>query len=102
MSLTEQDVARIAKLARIDLPEGKRAGVQAELNDLLHLIERLQAVDTEGVVPMAHPLSVHQDVAIRLREDVVTEVGSEARRTELTACAPAFSNGVFLVPKVIE
>lgn len=102
MSLNELDVARIAKLARLDLPENKRAVVQAELNDLLHLIERLQAVDTAGVEPMAHPLSMHQDVAIRLREDVVTDVGSETQRAELTACAPEFSSGLFLVPKVIE
>ena len=102
MSLTEQDVARIAKLARIDLPEQKRSAAQAELNDLLHLIEKLQAVDTTGVEPMAHPLSAHQEVSLRLREDTVTETASIERREQLTANAPAFTDGLFLVPKVME
>lgn len=102
MSLTEQDVARIAKLARIDLPEAKRPAAQAELNDLLHLIEKLQAVNTQGVEPMAHPLSAHQDVFLRLREDKVTETASIERRDALTTNAPAFTDGLFLVPKVME
>lgn len=102
MSLTEQDVARIARLARIDLPGDRHAAAQAELNDLLHLIERLQAVDTAGVEPMAHPLSAHQDVALRLREDAVTETGGVERRNALTTNAPAISDGLFLVPKVVE
>lgn len=102
MSLTEQDVARIARLARIDLPAMGRAGVQAELNDLLHLIERLQAVDTHGVQPMAHPLAAHQEVALRLRDDIVTEAGDIDRRDALTTNAPAMAQGLFLVPKVIE
>jgi len=102
MSLTETDVARFAKLARIDLPQDKIEQSCTELNDLLHLIERLQSVDTQGVEPMAHPLSAHQDVALRLREDTVTEEGSEARRDALTLNAPALADGLFLVPKVVE
>lgn len=102
MSLNEQDVARIARLARIDLPADRRAGAQAELNDLLHLIERLQAVDTQGVEPMAHPLSAHQEVALRLRADAVTETGGIERRDALTANAPVMAEGLFLVPKVVE
>ena len=102
MSLNDQDVARIARLARIELPPENRAATQAELNDLLHLIERLQAVDTTGVEPMAHPLSVHQDVALRLRDDEVTATCGPAQREALQANAPALADGLFLVPKVIE
>lgn len=102
MSLTEKDVARFAKLARIDLPQDRIEQSCTELNDLLHLIEQLQSVDTQGVEPMAHPLSAHQDVALRLREDRITEEASVVRRDALTANAPALSEGLFLVPKVVE
>ena len=102
MSLTEKDVARFAKLARIELPQDKIEQSCTELNDLLHLIEKLQSVDTRGIEPMAHPLSGHQEVALRLRDDVVTEEASVARRDALTTNAPALSSGLFLVPKVVE
>jgi len=102
MALNEKDVARIARLARIDLTAERRERAQAELNGILGLIERLQSVDTTGVEPMAHPLSAHEDVVLRLREDAVTETASEARRAELMANAPASRDGLFLVPKVIE
>ncbi|WP_459616724.1 Asp-tRNA(Asn)/Glu-tRNA(Gln) amidotransferase subunit GatC [Bordetella sp. 2513F-2] len=102
MALNEQDVARIARLARIELTPGQRTRAQDELNGILHLIERLQAVDTQGVEPLAHPLSAHEDVALRLRPDTPTEPSSEARRAELLANAPDAADGLFLVPKVIE
>jgi len=102
MALNEQDVARIARLARIDLTPERRERARQELNGILGLIERLQAVDTQGVEPMAHPLSAHEEVVLRLREDEVTETPSETRRAELMANAPAARDGLFLVPKVIE
>lgn len=102
MALNEQDVARIARLARIELTPDQRSRAQDELNGIFHLIERLQAADTQGVEPLAHPLSVLQDITLRLRPDVVTETASEAHRVELLANAPDAHDGVFLVPKVIE
>ena len=102
MALNEHDVARIARLARIDLTPEQRDRAQDELNGILHLIERLQAADTQGVEPMAHPLSAHQNITLRLRPDVVTEATSEAHRAELLANAPDSDGSVFLVPKVIE
>ncbi|HYG43490.1 MAG TPA: Asp-tRNA(Asn)/Glu-tRNA(Gln) amidotransferase subunit GatC [Bordetella sp.] len=102
MALNEQDVARIARLARIELTPDQRNRAQDELNGILHLIERLQAADTQGVEPLAHPLSAHQDIALRLRPDAVTETASEAHRAELLANAPDARDGLFLVPKVIE
>ena len=80
----------------------QRAHAQTELNGILHLIERLQSVDTQGVEPLAHPLSAHEDITLRLREDAVTEPSSETRRQELLANAPDAQDGLFLVPKVIE
>ena len=102
MALNEQDVARIARLARIELTPDQRSRAQDELNGILHLIERLQAADTGGVEPLAHPLSAHQDITLRLRPDAVTETASEDRRAELLANAPDARDGLFLVPKVIE
>ncbi len=102
MALNDTDVARIAKLARIELTPDQRSHAQAELNGILHLIERLQAVDTQGVEPLAHPLSAHEDVVLRLRQDAVTETASEARRADLLANAPDAQDGLFLVPKVLD
>lgn len=101
MPITDQDVARIANLARIQLsPEGAKQTHQ-ELNGILNLIEQLQAVDTQGVEPMAHPLSAHQAISLRLRDDKASP-GTEDQRAALMANAPATTEGLFLVPTVIE
>lgn len=102
MALNDKDVARIARLARIELTPEQRSLAQSELNGILHLIERLQSVDTQGVEPLAHPLSAHEDIVLRLREDAVTETSSEARHQELLANAPDAQEGLFLVPKVLD
>lgn len=102
MSISEQDVTRIARLARIQLPPDETAQTQQELNKILALMARLQAVDTEGVEPMAHPLSAHQEVRLRLREDTAAPTHTEAERAELMSNAPAQADGLFLVPTVIE
>lgn len=102
MAISEQDVMRIAQLARIQLSPDETAQTQKELNDILGLMARLQAVDTQGVEPMAHPLSAHQDIQLRLREDVAAATLTENERAELMANAPAQAEGLFLVPTVIE
>lgn len=102
MALNDEDVARIARLARIELTPERRAHALQELNGMLHIIERLQQEDTTGVEPMAHPLSAIEDVALRLREDRVTEPGSEQERAALMGNAPEARDGLFLVPKVLE
>ena len=95
MSLTHQDVARIAKLARIAVTDDEIESVGAQLNTIFGLIEKMQAVNTDGIEPMAHP----QEVSLRLRDDVVTEVN---QRDAFQAVAPQVEGGLFLVPKVIE
>ena len=102
MAITEQEVIRIARLARLNLNAEQRVQAQADLTKILGLIEELQTVDTSGIEPLAHPLSTIKDVQLRLREDVVTEVSSVQRRTSLMANAPGIAEGLFLVPKVIE
>ena len=95
MSLTHQDVARIAKLARINVSDEEIAAVGNQLNNIFGLIEKMQAVNTDGIEPMAHP----QDVSLRLREDIVTQTNP---REAFQAVAPQVEKGLFLVPKVIE
>jgi aspartyl-tRNA(Asn)/glutamyl-tRNA(Gln) amidotransferase subunit C len=95
MSLSIDDVKRIAKLARIRVTEDEAAGYQNQLNGIFGLIEEMQAVDTAGVEPMSHA----QDLAQRLRPDEVTEPD---RREAFQAVAPQTENGLYLVPKVIE
>ncbi len=95
MSLSEQQVRVIAELARLTVPREAQQDLVQELSAILDFVEQMNAVDTEGVVPMAHPLDVPQ----RLRPDVVTE---HVDREKYQALAPAVANGLYLVPKVIE
>jgi aspartyl-tRNA(Asn)/glutamyl-tRNA(Gln) amidotransferase subunit C len=95
MSLDLAQVRRIAQLARIEVTDAQAQRVLEQLNDIFQMIERMQAVDTSGVEPMAHPLGGAQ----RLRDDVVTE--GDARAGNL-ANAPAQEDSLFLVPRVIE
>lgn len=95
MSLTLDDVHRIAHLARIRVTENEAGQYRNQLNGIFDLIAEMQAVDTAGVAPMAHARDVFQ----RLREDKVTE---SDRRSAYQAVAPQTEAGLYLVPKVIE
>jgi aspartyl-tRNA(Asn)/glutamyl-tRNA(Gln) amidotransferase subunit C len=99
MALTPQDVGRIAHLARLELQASEQAAMLQQLNGFFSIVERMSAVDTSGVEPLYTPLSAVQNVALRLRDDVV----SETNQRELNQrSAPAVEDGLFLVPKVIE
>lgn len=99
MSLSDDQVRRIARLARIALrPDESKAALE-RLNRVLGLIDRMQAVDTAGIEPMAHPLDAQLPGGQRLRADEVTEAG---RREAYQSVAPAVQDGLYLVPKVIE
>ena len=99
MALTLTDVSRIAHLARLELSRADEALMLEQLNGFFGIVEQMRAVDTSGVEPLFTPLSAIQDVQLRLREDVVTEVD---RREANQKSAPAVEDGLFLVPKVIE
>jgi len=99
MALTSEDVSRIAHLARLELHDAETAALLPQLNDFFKIVEQMSAVDTSGVEPLYTPLSAVQDVALRLREDRVTEVDN---RTANQQSAPLVEDGLFLVPKVIE
>lgn len=102
MALTTDDVARIARLARLELTAEQSAQMQTELNQVLGLIEQLQSVDTQGVEPLTHPLSALEDIELRLRDDVAQAPATAERREQLMSNAPAREEGLFLVPRVIE
>ena len=95
MALERSEVEKIAHLARLDLKDDDLPRTTETLNNILGLIDRMQAVDTSGVEPLAHPLETTQ----RLRRDEVTETN---QREAYQAIAPAVENGLYLVPRVIE
>jgi aspartyl-tRNA(Asn)/glutamyl-tRNA(Gln) amidotransferase subunit C len=95
MSLSDDQIRRIARLARIAIRDDESGAVRERLNRVLGLIDEMRAVDTAGIAPMSHP----SDMAQRLRADKATEAD---RREEHQAVAPAVEDGLYLVPKVIE
>ena len=99
MALTPKDVSRIADLARLELQPAEQSAMLAQLNGFFSIVEQMSAVDTSGVEPLYTPLSAVTDVALRLRDDVITETD---QRELNQRSAPAVEDGLFLVPKVIE
>jgi len=99
MSLTSSDIARIANLARLDLDAAHSARMLGQLNQFFAIVEQMRAVDTTGVEPLAHPVAAIGDIALRLRDDVVSEPNNRAANQK---SAPDVQSGLFLVPKVIE
>ena len=91
MALTQDDIARIANLARLELSNN--------VNQFFDVVEQIRAVDTSGVTPLSHPVAAIQDIQLRLRDDVVSETNNREANQK---SAPAVENGMFLVPKVIE
>ena len=95
MALTLEDVHRIAHLARLEIDAAAATDVHRKLEAIFALINELQAVDTTGIVPMAHA----QDVMLPLRDDVVTETDQRELNQK---SAPRVEDGLYLVPKVVE
>jgi aspartyl-tRNA(Asn)/glutamyl-tRNA(Gln) amidotransferase subunit C len=95
MSLTPDEVRRIARLARIEVSPTEVEQTLGQLNEIFGLIEQLRAADTSGIEPMAHAVDVSQ----RLREDRVTETD---RHADFQKIAPDTESGLYLVPRVLE
>ena len=95
MPLSNADVRKVARLARLAMSETEIESARAQLSGIFNLIAEMQAVDTTGIEPMSHA----QDVSQRLREDKVTETN---RREAFQAIAPQVEAGLYLVPQVIE
>ncbi len=95
MTVKQDEIEKIAELARVRIAPDEAAEVTSRIANILTLVDQLQAIDTDGVEPMANPL----DAVQRLRADAVTEAN---QRELFQAIAPAVENGLYLVPKVIE
>ncbi len=95
MTIERADIEKLAELARVQITEDQITATTNSLANVLALVDQLQAADTAGVLPMAHPL----DAVQRLRADEVTEIN---QREAFQAIAPATENGLYLVPRVIE
>lgn len=99
MSLTASDIARIANLARLELAPLESERMLTQMNAFFSIVEKMQAIDTTGIEPLAHPVAAIADISLRLREDLATEPN---QRDANQRSAPAVEHGLFLVPKVIE
>ncbi|GAA5316996.1 MAG: Asp-tRNA(Asn)/Glu-tRNA(Gln) amidotransferase subunit GatC [Candidatus Pelagadaptatus aseana] len=93
--MDRSEITRLAELARIEITDATIDEAASSITDVLKLVDQLQAADTEGVPPMAHPLDATQ----KLRADQVSE---DNRREAFQAIAPATEDGLYLVPKVID
>ncbi len=92
---TTIDIAHLANLARLSLSEDEQQNAERQLGNIIAMIDAMQAIDTQGVEPMAHPLDATQ----RLRPDEVTE---QVNPDAFQAIAPATEDGYYLVPRVVE
>ncbi len=99
MSLNSHDIDRIANLARLELQPTESQRMLGQINGFFDIVEQMRAVDTTGIEPLAHPVAAIQEIALRLREDIVSEPN---QREANQRSAPAVERGLFLVPKVIE
>ena len=95
MTFDKSEVSKIAELARLEVTDEEIDDIESRITEILLLIDQMQSVDTDSIVPMSHPLDGKQI----LRSDTVSEAN---KRDELQKLAPKVENGLFLVPKVIE
>ncbi len=95
MSLTTEDVRKVARLARLSMNAAEIDAARSQLSGIFELIAEMQAVDTRHIAPMSHA----QDLSQRLRADVVS---SPNERDAFQAIAPQVEAGLYLVPQVIE
>ena len=99
MSFTSADITRIANLARLELADAESERMLVHLNEFFDIVQRMRAVDTTGIKPLAHPFETVGDIALRLRDDIASEPDD---RSANQRSAPSVERGLFLVPKVIE
>jgi aspartyl-tRNA(Asn)/glutamyl-tRNA(Gln) amidotransferase subunit C len=89
------DLAHLCRLAQLRLDHAEARAVEADLERIIHMVDQLQAIDTEGVEPLSHPI----DGVQRLRPDEITEIVDRERYQSI---APAVEDGLYLVPRVVE
>src|SRR6185369_8294750 len=91
MALTSQDIARIAHLARLELSASESERMLTQVNGFFDIVEKMRAVDTTGIVPLAHPVAAVQQVVLRLRDDAACEPN---QREANQRSAPAVEGGL--------
>jgi len=89
------DLAHLCRLAQLALDDDARQAAEKDLLRIIDMVDQMQAMDTDGVEPLSHPLEQPQ----RLRPDAVTE---SVDRERFQAIAPATADGLYLVPRVVE
>jgi aspartyl-tRNA(Asn)/glutamyl-tRNA(Gln) amidotransferase subunit C len=99
MSLTLQDIDRLAHLSRLGVSENEKSRMVDELNDFFDVVEKIQHIDTTNILPMAHAVEMNCEISLRLHDDVVTEA---VDRPSNQHSAPNVQDGFYIVPKVIE
>jgi aspartyl-tRNA(Asn)/glutamyl-tRNA(Gln) amidotransferase subunit C len=104
MALSQQDITKIANLARLEMTALEADKMQTQLNGFFDIVEQMRAVDTKGIEPLAHPTHAMSEVVmahiqLRLRSDIASESNN---REANQRSAPSVDRGLFLVPKVIE
>lgn len=95
MTLSTQDLEKVAQLACLETNECSVSKLEEEINAIMDFVDALRTVNTDGVAPLFHPLALQQ----RLRTDTVSE---EECLAELEAIAPLFDDNLYLVPKVLD
>jgi aspartyl-tRNA(Asn)/glutamyl-tRNA(Gln) amidotransferase subunit C len=104
MALSQQDIAKIANLSKLEMTALEGEEMLTRLNGFFEIVEQMRAVDTKGIEPMAHPThamseAVQAHIQLRLRSDIASEPNNREANQQ---SAPAVERGLFLVPKVIE
>ncbi len=102
MSITPAEIDRIAHLSRLAFSPDQSERLRTQINGFFDIVERMRAVDTTGIQPLAHPVAAIQEIHLRLRDDVASEPNTLAARAANQQSAPAVEGGLFLVPKVLE
>ena len=95
MALDPSEIEKMAVLARLKIDKSKASEYAENLSNILNFVEQMQAVNTDNIEPLAHPLDPTQ----RHREDTVTETDN---RTQFQSIAPQTEDGLYLVPQVID
>lgn len=99
MAITPEDIRHIAELAQLELTGAEAAQTLTQLDGFFALVEQMHGVDTNGVLPLEHPVELVEEMSLRLRDDVVTEV---VERTRFQRNAPYVKEGLYVVPHPIE
>lgn len=95
MSVTKDDVRKVARLSRIAVPEDKLETLASELSGIMGWIEQLNEVDIDGVAPMTSVV----EATLPMRDDIVTDGNIQ---DQVLANAPKSDEGFFVVPKAVE